>query len=357
MTTAVAPLDAASLAARVLEAAKARDVTAAAVEADARADGQVEPVVQLQQALRRVLGAVQEAFDVIDSRLAGAEIALADAVEDAGAALLRSGQANEEVLRLAANGSATAGRLQDLVELIHRLEGRVAAIERAPALDDEEYVEFEDRFRGPYEIVRDRQAAYVQIFEGCERVLDVGAGRGEFLDLLGRAGIAASGVDVSPRMVERGVARGLRVVRADMFDHLRSLPPGAVDGVFTAQVIEHLPAAKVRALFAELGRVLSPGAPLVVETVNPHCPGALAQFHLDPTHVLPLPPGLVGFLLERTGFRVERLRCSAPVLAGLPEAVELPLVDSRVPVPEEAERYADYALIARRYPSDARAPA
>ena len=79
---------------------------------------------------------------------------------------------------------------------------------------------FEDRFRGSENEIRARLADYVAYFAGASNVLDIGCGRGEFLDLLKDAAVSAKGLDLNSEMVEVCRARGLDVVEADALDYL-----------------------------------------------------------------------------------------------------------------------------------------
>ncbi len=78
-----------------------------------------------------------------------------------------------------------------------------------------QYVGFEDRFRGSESEIRARLADYVPYFAGQSNVLDVGCGRGEFLDLLREKGISAKGLDLNAEMVEVCTSRGLDATTAD----------------------------------------------------------------------------------------------------------------------------------------------
>ncbi|HMF59022.1 MAG TPA: methionine biosynthesis protein MetW, partial [Vicinamibacterales bacterium] len=119
-------------------------------------------------------------------------------------------------------------------------ESRVPASEGAFAgqLDAYKYVGFEDQFRGSREVIRGRLESYLPLFDGHAEVLDVGCGRGEFLDLLAARGIAAKGIDLNHEMAEGCRARGLDVSEADAVTYLTALPDGSLGGLFSAQVVE-----------------------------------------------------------------------------------------------------------------------
>jgi glycosyltransferase involved in cell wall biosynthesis/SAM-dependent methyltransferase len=166
----------------------------------------------------------------------------------------------------------------------------------------EGYRGFEDIFRGDEAEVRAQQAMYVDYFVDCDWVLDVGCGRGEFLDALRERGIGVRGVDMDPTMVERCRQKGHEVELADAASYLRTLDDDSVPGVFAAQVIEHLSADQLTDLLALVHAKLAPGGVAIFETVNPHSPAALKAFWTDVTHHHPLFPEVTLALCRLAGF-------------------------------------------------------
>ena len=73
------------------------------------------------------------------------------------------------------------------------------------------YRGFEDIFRGDERAVREQQLAYLVHFAQADWVLDLGCGRGEFLDALIARDIGARGADMDASMVARCVEKGLDV--------------------------------------------------------------------------------------------------------------------------------------------------
>ncbi len=187
------------------------------------------------------------------------------------------------------------------------------------------YVGFEDVFRGGHDDIVERQRAYLPYFEGAADVLDLGCGRGEFLELLREQGIAARGIDTNPEMVARCVERGLDVTRADALGHLRGLPETSVGGLFSAQVVEHLEPRYLMRLLEAMHRVLRPGGRAVIETINPASWAAFFSAYLrDVTHRQPLHPDTLQHLLRAAGFVSVEVVYRSPV----PEAGRL----QRIPV-------------------------
>ncbi|MDQ3506997.1 MAG: methyltransferase domain-containing protein [Actinomycetota bacterium] len=166
------------------------------------------------------------------------------------------------------------------------------------------YDAFEDIFRGSEDFIRDRQRRYIPILERRGPVLDVGCGRGEFLDLLRHNGIEYAGIDLDEGMVERCRRKGhqnVEVVDANSF--LEKQADGSIGVVFSAQVIEHMPYEELLRFYELAERKLAPGGVFIAETVNPHSVAAMKSFWVDPTHEHPVFPEVTLALAKIHGFR------------------------------------------------------
>jgi O-antigen chain-terminating methyltransferase len=195
-----------------------------------------------------------------------------------------------------------------------------------PAQPDFDYARFAERFRGSEDYVKKGQQFYLPYFEGRREVLDIGCGRGEFLELMRAAGVAARGIDLSLESVALCRQKGLQADAADLFAYLADLPEAALDGIFGAQVVEHLPPERLPDMIRLAASRLQRGGVLAIETPNPECLAIFAShFYLDPTHYRPVPHALLAFYMEEYGLggiEVHRLSPaveSMPALAGLPE--------------------------------------
>ena len=221
------------------------------------------------------------------------------------------------------------------------------------------YVGFEDAFRGSSEDIARQLRDYVPIFAGASDVLDIGCGRGEFLALLRESGVSARGIDLNDAMVAVCREKGFQAKKADALSYLRSLPAGSLGGLFAAQVVEHLEPAYLTRLLEAAFDVLRPGAPIVLETINPACWFAFFESYIrDITHVQPLHPDTLKFLLIASGFQQIEIRYRAPYpehekLQPLPAS--LPLGDSVDTLNANVEKlnrllftHLDYAAVARR---------
>ena len=220
------------------------------------------------------------------------------------------------------------------------------------------YVGFEDQFRGAPEEIRARLASYADLFAGASDVLDIGCGRGEFLALLAERGVSARGIDVNESMVEVCRQQGLAAAREDALTYLRAQPPASLGGLLAAQVVEHLDPAYLTTLLDAAWAALRPGSVVVFETINPACWFAFFESYIrDITHVRPLHPETLKYLLLASGFeQVEiRYRSPYPEHEKLQPVAEAALGDSAEVLNANAEKinrllftYLDYAAIARR---------
>jgi O-antigen chain-terminating methyltransferase len=175
------------------------------------------------------------------------------------------------------------------------------------------YVAFEDQFRGTREDIKERLGVYLPILKeakvGSEKtlILDVGCGRGEWLELLQEEGLQGRGIDLNRVLVGECRRRGLEAFEGEAIAYLRGLPQATLGAVTGFHIIEHLPFNQLVKLFDETVRVLRPGGVAIFETPNPdNVLVGSRNFYFDPTHRNPLPSDTVKFLAEARGLcRVE----------------------------------------------------
>jgi SAM-dependent methyltransferase len=181
---------------------------------------------------------------------------------------------------------------------------------------------FAARFSGDERVIRRQSEAFADLFRGRTRVLDLGSGRGTFLELLRDLGIGGYGVDPDAKLNEDVRSRGLDARSDDGLTHLRSLEDGGIDGLFSRHVAEHVLPGELIAMLREARRALRPGSPVVFVTPNPATLTVGAHtFWLDPQHRRPIPPELFHFYLEVEGYERVETRTSEPSETRLSEEV------------------------------------
>ncbi len=188
-----------------------------------------------------------------------------------------------------------------------------------------DFLRFADRFRGPESYVRKNFESYLGYFEGRKRVVDLGCGRGEMLELLRDAGVPATGVDGDAESVAICRSKGLTAVEANLFAYLDGQADGAFEVLFCSQVIEHLPPLELPRFIRLCAAKLERGGVLILETPNPECLAIFAShFYLDPTHQRPVPPTLAAFHMEEAGFGRLEVKRLAPAIDSMPSLASLP---------------------------------
>jgi SAM-dependent methyltransferase len=288
-------------------------------------------IERLEERLAAQMAAARDEFatarDEFATKLAAQLAAQADALQSQSQAMHT--QAVETARRAAADMALRLARTErKLRRVLHGLQPDGSAPPPSetttridtpavplPGLAPEfDYAGFEDRFRGTEQDIKERQRIYVPYFEGRENVLDIGCGRGEFLELLLEHGIKARGVDVDLDMILQCRDKELDVVQEDALTYLDALADDSVGGIFAAQVIEHLEPRRIIQLVTTCYRKLAPGGVLVLETPNPTCLMVFADsFYRDLSHVAPIHPDTAKFLLEAGGFQDVDVSFLAPV--------------------------------------------
>lgn len=215
----------------------------------------------------------------------------------------------------------------------------------APETIAVDWLAFASRFRGPEERIRKQQDRYVARFANTAgEILDIGCGRGEFLEAARDAGLMARGIDQSQESVDVCCGKGLEAECADLFPYLESRQDGSIAGVYCAQVVEHLAPAAVARFIELLGRKMRSGALVAIETPNPECLAIFATyFYIDPTHTRPVPAALLRYYLQEAGFIGAEVEYLEPAVDTIPSLAELPSG-----VREALFGGLDYAIFARK---------
>jgi 2-polyprenyl-3-methyl-5-hydroxy-6-metoxy-1,4-benzoquinol methylase len=224
----------------------------------------------------------------------------------------------EGIISRAASG-ASSGTDQGSTASGYKLEVKTESLTQGLGSKDYSYLMLENRFRGAESEILARQQFYAEYFASAPvggSVLDVGCGRGELLEVLSQRAISAYGIDLDTAMIELCREKKLNVQEADVLEHLRALEDRTLSGLIALQVVEHLTMPQLKELFILCTCKLKTGSRVIFETINPRSLLALSSnYFRDPTHVWPLHPDTLAYLMSLNGLRVIETRMLAPVAA------------------------------------------
>ena len=173
------------------------------------------------------------------------------------------------------------------------------------------YRALEDKFRGSVELIKSRLKFYLPFIEPLKNIfdkpelnaVDLGCGRGEWLEILNENGFNALGLDIDEGMLKECRLRSLNALQTDIFDYLKTQPDESVILATGFHIAEHLPFENLLKLVRESLRILKPGGLLILESPNPeNIVLGTTNFYIDPTHQRPLSPLLLSFVVEYSGF-------------------------------------------------------
>lgn len=211
------------------------------------------------------------------------------------------------------------------------------------------YRALEDRYRGSKETIKARLSVYLpflapyrKMYTNCQAI-DLGCGRGEWLELLAESGfIEARGVDLDEEMLAGCSEKGLLVEKKDAICALRAIEDASLVVVTGFHIAEHISFEDLQTLVKEAHRVLKPHGLLILETPNAeNLVVGTNNFYLDPTHQRPLPHQLMQFLAEYSGFEIAKIiRLQETEEVREMRAISLPQVLMGVSP--------DYALLAKK---------
>ena len=306
---------------RLIAAEKTRNVdlsaqiTAKTAELQARLENLSSQTHRLQESVDQV----QQSLVLNSASRDARDERLEETIEKLGDRLAQDSlQTERSVRRITKTLTDYERRLMLLSE-----RGRRGQQERRPAAghagDDQEllealYVSFEDEFRGTRDDIKDRLRVYLPVVRearaGAEQtpIIDLGCGRGEWLELLREECLVGRGIDVNEVLLRQCRDRELEVVHCDALGYLRQLGENSVGAVTGFHLIEHLAFADLIRLLDETVRVLRPGGVAVFETPNPqNLQVGSHTFYMDPTHRNPLPGAMMQFMAQARGLTDVRI--------------------------------------------------
>ncbi len=166
-----------------------------------------------------------------------------------------------------------------------------------------DYEKFESHFRGSKEDIKNRQRIYIPYFQGKGNIVDLGCGRGEFLELMKESNISAVGVDTYAAFVTECQKKNLNVVNGDALEYIEQQEAESFGGIFAAQLAEHLKTTDLVRLCRAAYDKLQFGGHFILETPNPTCLAIYTNFfYVDPTHIKPVHPMTLEYILRDAGF-------------------------------------------------------
>ena len=262
-----------------------------------------EALVRFESLLVQYLQTITVYVDSKDRSLGGTELSQRFALTEQRILALKREVERVPISRASPDGSrGSAARAQDGEEPF------------TGPVDSLTYVGFEDRFRGSPGEVRARVQEYVPLLASASDVVDIGCGRGELLDALREQGVTARGVDINQAMVELCRSHGLEVEQDDALAYLTAQPDGGIGGLVAVQVVEHFSPGYLTRFLEAAHHKMRPGAPLILETVNPACWMAFFETYIrDLSHQRPLHPDTLRYLVQASGFSSVDVQFRRPV--------------------------------------------
>jgi len=253
----------------------------------------------------------------------------------------------DDVEALRARSDSHGARLDEQLVLIRRLRLDVQDLKGENPISGAVYDAFEAEFRGDAAVISQRAEVYLPIITSVSAgipefpILDIGCGRGEWLQLLKEQGLAARGVDSNATFAEKVRAQGLDVEEAEAVHYLTAAANDSVGAVTAFHIVEHLEINALLALVREAYRVVRPGGVVILETPNPeNLVVGSCSFYNDPTHRRPIPPPTLTFYLRQAGFGSVTVTSLAPL-----NLIQGPVSDALRPIVERFNMGQDYAAI------------
>ncbi len=205
---------------------------------------------------------------------------------------------------------------QQLREQVRRLESELLKLQSDRSQSTVRTMEY---------ATQEHLSPYVEFFRNTSPVVDLGCGRGEFLELLKDAGITAYGVDSDDDACSAALQKGLKVFDEDVFEHLAELPERSLGGVFSARLVEFMPAHQIAKFIELCAARIKPGGVLLLETTNPNTQYGYGRVtNLDRTHLHPVSPELMVSIVQSNGFREVKVLAASPVEFKIDEAPQTP---------------------------------
>tara|TARA_B100000579_G_scaffold318257_1_gene267791 strand:- start:22499 stop:23734 length:1236 start_codon:yes stop_codon:yes gene_type:complete len=176
-------------------------------------------------------------------------------------------------------------------------------------MESYEYLDFEDKFRGSRDSIFSSLSHYDSLintlfdFDPNMNLLDIGCGRGEFLQRYSSKLVDLKGIDKDIKMVELCKKNRINVIQGDALKLLEDFESESFSVITAFHIIEHLTRMELSELVSSCKRILKPNGVLILET--PSIDNLIVStklFYLDETHINHINPDGLVFSLENIGF-------------------------------------------------------
>ena len=171
------------------------------------------------------------------------------------------------------------------------------------------YYDFEERFRGSRDEVISRLSSYdgliSYILQNCQKpkLLDIGSGRGEWIEKCSLNGIESTGIDINQDMISFCQKKGMNIISGDAINILKTLESDSFHIISSFHLVEHLKYDQIYELIIECFRLIKASGFIVFETPSiDNLQVSTRTFFLDPSHINPINPDSLVFFLENSGF-------------------------------------------------------
>lgn len=265
-------------------------------------------------------------------------------------------QQEEEIQKLYSENTFNSSRLRRIERQLRNKDITIKEPHYITSVQEKidfDYFLFEERYRGSEDQIRERLSIYTKYFKGKHNILDIGCGRGEFLEILKHEGITAIGLEVDEDMIMICEEKQLHVVNQDAISYLESIEDCSLGGIILTQVIEHLSPNQLINLIQLAYQKLEKDAYFIAETINPQSLIVFTEaYFMDLSHIRMIHPLTLKFLVEGEGFKQTEL-C---YLSKVGEELRIPQVEN-LPVEfneaigklnDVVYGYRDYAIVGRK---------
>jgi len=158
------------------------------------------------------------------------------------------------------------------------------------------------------------------------RLVDLGCGRGRWLEFAKRRGMDSLGVDNDQWSVDHCVDAHLNATLSEIWDFFDRREATDVSVFSAFHLVEHLTPDEVQRLINLMALGLQPGGMCILVTPNFSDWGIASEvFWLDPTHIRPYPLPLLRMMCEKAGLEISYQRNVRLVKMGIRASLMRPI--------------------------------